>query len=113
MAYVQGKHRVLYRDDTDLLFPPRVIPALATLRGPEWQRLIAHLTPLPQNHPEVLGFMLMMVRLDGCLTCYADSYRAMRGCTLCARQAVARFKGTDQELIALWQDACQDIRHWL
>ncbi|NPV66914.1 MAG: hypothetical protein HPY64_07195 [Anaerolineae bacterium] len=104
---------MLYQQDTDLLFPPRVIPALARLRGPGWQRLIAHLASLPQNHPEVLGFMLMMVRLDGCLTCYADSYRAMRGCTLCAQQAIARFKGTDQELMALWRTACQDIHHWL
>ncbi len=104
---------MLYQNDTEMLFPPRVIAALWNLRGPEWQTLVEHVRRLPQNHPDVLGFMLMMVRLDGCMTCHADSYRAMRGCTLCARQAVARFKGSDRELIARWEIARQDILNWM
>ena len=51
----------------------------------------------------------MMIRLDGCMTCQADSYRAMRGCTACARQAVLRFRGSDQELIKLYDRARKDI----
>lgn len=104
---------MLYQADTDMLFPPRVIPSLAGLRGGEWQSLVDHVARLPQDHPETLGFMLMMVRLDGCLSCHADSYRAMRGCTLCAQQAVVRFKGTDGDLVARWQAAVRDIRRWL
>ncbi|MFC1959970.1 hypothetical protein ACFLYO_04605 [Chloroflexota bacterium] len=103
---------MLYQNDTDLLFPPRVIASLAGLRGPEWQRFVSDLSNTPENDPKVLGFMLVMVRLNGCMTCYADSYRAMRGCTLCAQQAVARFKGTDQELLQQWTRACQDIECW-
>ncbi len=103
---------VLYQNDTEMLFPPRVIAALYRLRGPQWQLLVNHITSLPQNHSDVLGFMLMMVRLDGCLTCHADSYRAMRGCTICAQQAIARFKGTDRDLVSLWEAARQDILNW-
>jgi hypothetical protein len=95
-----------------MLFPPRVIPFLADLRGPEWQQLVRYVMSQPQDHPETLGFMLMMIRLDGCMTCHADSYRAMRGCTLCAQQSVARFKGSDHDLIVLWQQACRDIHLW-
>jgi hypothetical protein len=82
-------------------------------RGAEWKELIERISPLPPSHPDVLSFMLMMVRLDGCMTCHADSYRAMRGCTLCAQQAISRFKGSDQELIAKWQTARSDIERWL
>lgn len=56
--------------------------------------------------------MLMMIRLDGCLTCHADSYRAMRGCTLCAQQTITRFKGSDEELIDLYEQALADIIQW-
>ncbi|MBN2470264.1 MAG: hypothetical protein JXN59_06010 [Anaerolineae bacterium] len=103
---------MLYQSDTDMLFPPRVIPRLAHLRGPEWQALVTHVSAMPQNHPDTLGFMLMMVRINGCMTCHADSYRAMRGCTLCAQQAVARYKGSDQELVECWRAAVQDIIRW-
>jgi hypothetical protein len=46
------------------------------------------------------------------MTCHADSYRAMRGCTICAQQTVARFKGSDQELVGLWRVASADIQYW-
>ncbi len=104
---------MLYQNDTEMLFPPRVIPSLAHLRGPEWRALVEHVLSVPENHRDILGFMLLMVRLDGCMTCHADSYRAMRGCTLCAQQSVARFKGTDRELIQEWEKACQDIECWI
>lgn len=104
---------MLYQADTDMLFPPRVIPRLSKLRGEDWDNLIEHLHSMPQSHPETLGFMLMMVRLNGCMTCHADSYRAMRGCTLCAQQSIARFKGADQELLRRWQAAVADIQRWL
>lgn len=104
---------MLYQEDTEMLFPARVIPALAHLRGVEWRRLVEHITTLPENHPEILGFILMMIRMDGCMTCHADSYRAMRGCTSCAQQAIARFKGSDRDLIHRWEAACQDIVCWI
>lgn len=104
---------MLYQADTDVLFPPRVIPTLADLRGPTWRDLVDHILSLPEDHPDVLGFMMLMVRLNSCITCHADSYRAMRGCTFCARQSVARFKGTDEDLIELWNNARQEVLHWL
>lgn len=104
---------MLYQNDTEMLFPPRVIPMLSRLRGPEWRILIDRLADLPQNDPDVLGFILMMVRLGGCMTCHADSYRAMRGCTFCAQQAISRFKGSDRDLIQKWRSARADVLLWL
>ena len=61
---------------------------------------------------ERMAFILMMVRLDGCASCNADSFRAMNGCTNCAKQALKRFRGTDTELIKLFEQAKTEVaRH--
>ena len=83
----------------ELLFTPHLIPELEDLRGEEWRSLVGSVSKLPETHPDALAFSLMMIDLDGCLTCEMDSYRAQRGCALCARQAITSFKGTDSQLI--------------
>jgi hypothetical protein len=93
----------------ELLFPNYVIPALRDMRGVEWRRLVDQVTSLPETHPEHLAFMLMMIRMDGCMECETDSYRAMRGCVLCATQMLRRYKGNDRELLASYQQALDDI----
>ncbi len=103
----------MYQNDAEVLFPPRVIVSLRALRGETWQRLVDHVLFRPENDPDVLAFSLMMIRIDGCLTCHADSYRALRGCTLCAQQSVNRFKGSDDDLLEMWEIARCDILRWL
>lgn len=94
----------------DILFPCRVIPTLKDLRGDEWAALVERVAGLPENHEETLAFMLMIVRLNGCMGCETDSYRAMRGCQSCAHQVLRRFKGEDSELIAMYEAALKDVR---
>ena len=103
----------MYQNDAEVLFPERVIIRLRDLRGEPWQRLVDHVLGYPEDHPDLLAFSLMMIRLSGCLTCHADSYRALRGCSQCAHQAVNRFKGTDEDLIAMWEQARAEVTHWL
>jgi hypothetical protein len=57
--------------------------------------------------------MLMMIRLNGCLECETDSYRAMRGCDACALQTLRRYKGSDSDLLNKFDEALQDIREYL
>jgi hypothetical protein len=97
---------------TELLFPPRLIPDLRDLRGEKWRELIESIIPLPETDPDVLAFCLMMIRLNGCLGCVSGSYRFMRGCELCAQQTIARYQGTDEELIALYEQAQHDLAHY-
>ncbi len=105
---------MLHQSDTDVLFPPRVIPTLRNLRGPEWRRLIDHLSRLTdESHPDILAFSLMMIRQNSCLTCHAHSFRAMRGCTFCTHQMTRRFKGSDSELVEQWETARHEIGRWL
>lgn len=96
----------------ELLFPHYVIPSLRKLRGKTWQNMVERIRRLPENHEETLAFMLMMIRLNGCMACETDSYRAMRGCAACAQQTLRRYKGTDEELLALFQQALEEIREY-
>ena len=100
---------MLYQNDAEMIFPARVIPTLRNLRGQDWQKLVQQVMDLPEDAPDALAFSLMMIRLNVCMSCHSDSYRAMRGCTTCAQQTVARFKGTDEDLIQRWQAAREDI----
>lgn len=95
---------------TELLFPPHLIPGLKNLRGEEWRKLVESLAGLPETHPDILAFSLMMIRLNACLGCVSGSYRFMRGCELCSQQTIARFQGTDEELIALFGQAQEDLK---
>jgi len=103
----------MYYNKTEMMFPPQAISGLRDLRGKRWQKLVDRVSALPEMHPDKLAFMLMMVRLDGCLKCASDSYRALRGCDLCARQTVDRFKGTDRDLCKQFELAREDVLKYL
>jgi hypothetical protein len=72
------------------------------------ERVAAH----SEFHEETLAFMLMMVRLNGCVPCETDSYRAMRGCPACAHQTLRRYKGDDMELLNLFEQALGEVRRF-
>lgn len=97
----------------ELLFPPETIPHLQHIRGEAWKTLVDHVLHLPEDHPETLALSLLMIRLAGCLSCETDSYRAMRGCTPCARQTLRRFKGADGELLRRYREALGEVRQYL
>ncbi len=103
----------MYQPDAEMLFPARVIPHLRDRRGKVWWGLVDRVTRQDETSVDALAFGLMMVRIGGCLTCHADSYRAMRGCTVCAQQAVTRYKGTDGELLKLFKAAKADVVNYL
>jgi hypothetical protein len=103
----------MFNSDTELLFPSRVIINLRMLRGDVWSRLIDEITLQDPNSSACAAFVLMMVRLGGCVSCNADSFRAMRGCTQCARQTVRRFRGPDEELVELFQQTQQEVEKYL
>src|SRR5512146_1247667 len=101
----------MYNSDTEVLFPSRIIPQLQSLHGEEWHRLVDHIRSAESTSAERYAFVLMMVRMCGCVGCNADSFRAMRGCTQCARQTVRRFKGTDQDLVNQFQAAKREVKN--
>jgi len=96
-----------------LMFPHQIIPRLRNLRGPEWASLVDRVMHVAEGHEESLAFVLMMVRLNGCMACETDSYRAMRGCDACAIQTLRRYKGSDSELLTAYRQALEDVRDYL
>ncbi|MFN8421822.1 MAG: hypothetical protein U0528_21635, partial [Anaerolineae bacterium] len=97
----------------ELLFPHHAIPHLRKLRGAEWQELVDRVLTLPEADEQSLAFCLMMIRLNGCLSCETDSFRAMRGCDACSIQTLRRFKGSDRELLALYSQALAEVQGYL
>lgn len=97
----------------ELVFPPRLIPSLRDLRGPEWAALVARVARLPETDPDSLAFSLLMIRLNGCVKCHEGSFKYMRGCQLCATQTIMQFKGTDADLLTLYEKARRDINAYL
>jgi predicted peroxiredoxin len=99
----------MYNEDTELIFPNRVIPDLAELRGTTWQKLVEEVSNSESDSEDQLAFVLMMAKIDGCMTCNADSFRAMKGCTLCAQDSVRRYRGTDAELLKKYKQAQKEM----
>ena len=97
----------------ELMFPGYAIPLLRNMRGLEWSTLVDRVTALPETHEERLAFMLMMIRLNSCMACETDSYRAMRGCGACSQQTMRRYKGADRDLMRAYQQALEDVRRYL
>jgi hypothetical protein len=103
----------MYNIDTDLLFPPRVIPTLRSLRGPAWKELIDRVMEGESTGLDRLAFVLLMIRLGNCISCHADSFRALRGCTHCAYNTVRRFRGSDQDLLDMFADARAEVGRYM
>ena len=99
--------------NSEIMFPPGVIPALRDSCGPAWRSLVDKVANLDDVHPERLAFSLMMIRLNGCLDCETDSFRAMRGCAACALQTLRRYRTNERELLRLYQVALTDVRAYL
>ena len=96
--------------DNEILFPHYAIPALRNTRGRAWMKLIDRLSGKAETSVEVIALMSLMIELNGCLACETDSYRAMRGCSPCAQQTLRRFKGSDEELISMYNESVAKIR---
>ena len=94
---------------TELIFPPRLIPSLRDLRNSTWAQLIDQVGALEPYHIDRMAFELLVVRWSGCVNCQADSFRAIQGCTLCASQAVRRYRGNDSDLQRLYNEAKVEI----
>ncbi len=75
--------------------------------------MVERVTRLPETEPDSLAFSPMMIRLNGCVKCHEGSFKYMRGCQLCATQTVMQFKGSDEDLVVLYQGARRDIDAYL
>jgi hypothetical protein len=100
--------------ESEILFPARSIPELRNARPSQaWQKLIDRLSKLPETSEDVLAFSLMMIKLNNCLTCDLDSYRASLGCTRCSRRTIQGYKGSDESLLERFEEARREVKSFL
>jgi hypothetical protein len=99
--------------DTELIFPPRLIPELVDARGPLWRNMVTAAVYHADITLEQTALTLMLARLNNCAACNADSYRAIHGCEECAMQSLKRFRGPDEELLHLYDDARIEVTRFL
>lgn len=103
----------MHSSDIDLLFPSRAIDSLLGLRSDGWEKLVNKIIALEAIHPDRIAFVLMMVKLSGCTSCQSDSFRAMRGCVICSKTTIKRYKGSDQSLVDLYDEAKIEVSKYL
>ena len=103
----------MFNTDTEIMFPVRVIGSLRDLRGAEWQNLVDDVIQQADESVAKIAFTALIVHLGGCSACNADSFRAMRGCTQCARLTIKRFKGSDQELVEQYEQMKKSVGEFL
>jgi hypothetical protein len=103
----------MYNPDTEVLFPARALPALRNLRGAAWQNLVTSVLNAGPDSLEQMAFVLMMARMNNCVTCNADSFRAMTGCTACAKQSLKRSHETDEALTEVYRAARTEVEQYL
>ena len=103
----------MYNPETDLIFPPRVIHVLAEDRTPKWKDLVLSVENSGADSLDQTAFILMMARMSACSTCNSDSFRALNGCTVCARQSLKRFRGSDEDLAELFQTAKDEVERYM
>jgi hypothetical protein len=103
----------MHKCETELLFPHHVIPTLIDTRGEKWQSLVKEITLLETDTLEILAFTLTMVRIGNCVVCNSSSYRAIQGCRQCARQALSRFRGSDDDLVDMYIVAKNEVTAYL
>ncbi|MEZ4860427.1 MAG: hypothetical protein R3C14_03945 [Caldilineaceae bacterium] len=97
----------------ELLFPAHLISSLRDLRGDEWRQLVDRVAALPETHADSLAFVLMMIELDGCLRCNSNNYKFLRGCYLCATQTIQSYKGSDGDLLKLYERVKHELSQHL
>lgn len=103
----------MFNSDTELLFPIRVIPSLRNLRGDEWKLMIDRLSVENVDQLDLVAFTAMITRLASCNACNADSFRAMRGCTQCARLIIRRYKNSDRDLVELFMNIRKEVDEYI
>ena len=97
----------------EILFPHKSVSSLVTIRNGKWRDLVRRVASLPEDHPDSLAFSLMMIRQCSCLDCNPDRYKALMGCSACAKRTLSAYKGADDALVRAFQKARAEVDNYL
>ena len=97
----------------EILFPHKSVAALLNARNGKWRDLTKRVASLPEDHLESLAFSLMMIRQCSCLDCNPDRYKALMGCSACAKRTLQSYKGADEGLLKAFQKSRAEVEAYL
>jgi hypothetical protein len=97
----------------EILFPHKSVPSLVSVRNGKWRELVKRVAGLPEDHPDSLAFSMLMIKQCGCLDCNPDRYKALMGCSACAKRTVGCYKGPDEGLVRAFQKARAEVDDYL
>ncbi len=92
-----------------LFFPFFGLLKLRRQRGERWMELVDWVSALPRSDPHAIAFTLTMRRLNR----QTGSRCSDPWCATCAAQAVERFEGSEQELLALYWQNVDEVKYTL
>lgn len=97
----------------EILFPHKSVASLAGVRNGKWRELVKRVASLPEDHPDSLAFSMLMIKQCGCLDCNPDRYKALMGCSACAKRTLGGYKGPDEGLVRAFQKARSEVDDYL
>lgn len=100
-------------NDTEYIFPASLASQLGDLRDVPWQQLIQTVTGNGISDVDRISLIYMIARISGCASCNSDAFRAMKGCLVCAKNAIKRFRGSDAELVEQFEQARKEVTEYL
>ncbi len=100
-------------NDTEYIFPASLASQLSDIREEKWKQLIQTITGNGVSDVDQISLIYLIARISGCSTCNSDAFRAMKGCLVCAKNAIKRFRGTDAELVAQFEQARNEVTEYL
>ncbi len=97
----------------EILFPHKSVGSLSSVRNGKWRDLVRRVATLPEDHPDSLAFSLMMIQQCSCLDCNPDRYKALMGCSACAKRTLGGYKGNDEALVRAFHKARTEVDDYL
>jgi hypothetical protein len=99
--------------DPQILFPLEILPQLKDMRTQKWHDFVEGFLEKNDGAMGRIAMEVTLSRLVGCTNCEADSFKAMRGCLPCARQALKRFKESDATIMRIFRETEKEIDNYL
>ena len=106
-SFHQGENMTI-----NTFFPAFGVGELSRRRGRRWAELVMLIHSLPLSDKRVMAFTLTMRQLHKLLN-PGQSLCDEPLCTLCTSQIMAEFNGSDEELLAIFNENLQKIEYHL
>jgi hypothetical protein len=94
-------------------FPTIALPKLSRMRGRKWTRLVERVADLPETHPEVMAYTLLMRRLGEQVNIAQAGLCVMPSCVECALEILELHDGSERDLMEQYHHALDEVQSFV